>query len=247
MKRKLPCVLIALALAVCAPASPRKAAPSPQPSSQRSVVGLGDSVTAATACDCAGFLTLYGEQLQSRSNIKTTTQNFGSVGQATAGLLASLRADPNVKSAVEQADIVVVTIGANDFWYDPSCAKLSCYSPQLTSLTSNLAAILSTIHTLGRSATVLVTGYWEVWEDGAVGRARGAQFMTTGDELTHQVNAAIRSASARAGARFVDLYAPFHGPAGDQDDTALLAADGDHPSAAGHAVIARALLDASAF
>ena len=247
MKRRWPCVLITLALAVCAPASPRKAAPSTQPTSQQSVVGLGDSVTAATACDCAGFLTLYAEQLQSRYNIKTTTHNFGVVGQATAGLLASLRADPNVKSAVEQADIVVVTIGANDFWYDPACAKLSCYSSQLPSLTSNLDAIMSNIHALGPSATVFVTGYWEIWEDGAVGRARGAQFMTLVDGLTHQVNAAIRSASARAGARFVDLYTPFRGAAGDQDDTALLAADGDHPSAAGHAVIARALLDASTF
>jgi len=245
--RKWSYVLMALALAVCAPASPRKAAPSTQASSQQTVVGLGDSVTAATACDCVGFITLYAEQLQSRSHIQTTTHNLGAIGQTTAGLLASLRADPNARSAVEHADIVVVTIGANDVWYDPACPKLSCYSSQLTSLASNLDAILSTIQALGHPATVLVTDYWDVWEDGAVGRARGAQFMTVGDELTRQVNAVIRSASARASARFVDLFTPFRGAAGDQDDTALLEPDGDHPSAAGHAVIARALLDASAF
>jgi len=232
---------------MCAPASRPKAAPPAQPSSHQTVVGLGDSVTAATACDCRGFLTLYAEQLQSRSHIETTTQNLGVIGQTTAGLLASLRADPNAKSAVVQADIIIVTIGANDFWYDPACAKLSCYASELTALTSNLDAILSSIHALGGSATVLVTDYWDIWEDGAVGRARGAQFMALGDELTQQVNAAIRAASARASARFVDLYTPFRGAAGNQDDTALLAADGDHPSAAGHAVIARALLDASAF
>ena len=211
----------------------------------RSVVGLGDSVTAATACNCAGFLTLYAEQLQSRSHIKTTMNNLGALGQTSGGLLASLRTDPDAKAAVEHADIVVVTIGANDFWYDPRCAKVSCYSSQLTSLASNLDAILRAIHALGRPSSVLVTDYWQIWEDGAVGRARGARFTTIDDALTRRVNTVIRTAAVRAGARFVDLYTPFRGANGDQDDTQLLAPDGDHPSAAGHAVIARALLDAS--
>jgi lysophospholipase L1-like esterase len=42
----------------------------------------------------------------------------------------------------------------------------------------------------------------------------------------------------------VDIYAPFEG-AGDRNPTALLADDGDHPNAAGHRLIAKALLDAS--
>jgi len=58
------------------------------------------------------------------------------------------------------------------------------------------------------------------------------------------VNAGIRSAAAKHGGVYVDLFTPFRGADGSKDCTALLAADGDHPDAAGHALIARTLLAA---
>ena len=57
------------------------------------------------------------------------------------------------------------------------------------------------------------------------------------------INARIEAAARSHGAVPVDLYAPFKG-AGDVDPTPLLADDGDHPDAAGHALIARVLLAA---
>ena len=45
-------------------------------------------------------------------------------------------------------------------------------------------------------------------------------------------------------ATYVDLYAPFKGADGSADPTDVLAADGDHPNAAGHEIIAQALLRA---
>ena len=214
---------------------------------QWSIVGLGDSVTAASACACTGFIDLYGEQLHATTNVATVTHNLGVPGQTSAGLLATLRYDPTARAAVAGGDIVVVTIGANDFDYaTDTCGDTSCYASALMALRTNMSAILSTIQTLrsGRSTLVLVTDYWEIWKDGAVGKSLGAQYMTVGDTLTQSVNSVIGQASSDAGARFVDLYVPFHGPQGTDDDTALLAADGDHPSAAGHAVIADALLHA---
>lgn len=61
--------------------------------------------------------------------------------------------------------------------------------------------------------------------------------------MTKAANAAICSAAGTAGATCVDLYAPFKGD-GDSDDTRLLASDGDHPDAAGAALIAEELLAA---
>lgn len=46
----------------------------------------------------------------------------------------------------------------------------------------------------------------------------------------------------RAGAHYVDLFSPFE--RGDRDVDSLMAADGDHPDAAGHELIARTLLSA---
>jgi lysophospholipase L1-like esterase len=70
-----------------------------------------------------------------------------------------------------------------------------------------------------------------------LGRALGAQYMRVGDALTRQVNRIIRQVAAAAHVHFVDLYRAFRGT-GNRDDTGLLAADGDHPDAAGHRLIA---------
>ena len=57
------------------------------------------------------------------------------------------------------------------------------------------------------------------------------------------MNGRISSAAAH-GAVYVDLFTPFRGADGSKDCTALLTDDGDHPDAAGHALIARTLLAA---
>ena len=71
------------------------------------------------------------------------------------------------------------------------------------------------------------------------GRGRAAT-----DRLTRAANALIATAARKDGAGYVDLYAAFKGEHAERDPTRLLAADGDHPNAAGHRVIAAALLSA---
>jgi lysophospholipase L1-like esterase len=88
---------------------------------------------------------------------------------------------------------------------------------------------------------VLVTGYWNVFLDGAVARTRGEKYLRLTDAATRAVNALIASEAKAHGATFVDLFTPFRGSDGSRDCTALLAADGDHPDAEGHALIARTL------
>ena len=75
----------------------------------------------------------------------------------------------------------------------------------------------------------------------AHGRSLGPAYVRGSDRLTRRVNAAIEVAAHAAGARYIDGYRPFKG-AGSRDCTALLAADGDHPNAAGHEVLARSLV-----
>ena len=92
---------------------------------------------------------------------------------------------------------------------------------------------------------MLVTGYWNVFEDGSVARRSFPRLgVEAAQRLTAVANAAIRSAARRAGTTYVDLYAPFNGPESHGDTTVLLGPDGDHPNAAGQALIARRLLAA---
>jgi lysophospholipase L1-like esterase len=60
------------------------------------------------------------------------------------------------------------------------------------------------------------------------------------------VNRRIEAAASAHGATYVDLLTAFRGSDGSEDCTPLLAPDGDHPSAQGHALIARTLAAALA-
>lgn len=222
------------------------ASPTATPGPYR-VVGLGDSVPAGTACGCTTYVTLVAQKAAGAAGRTAEVSNLAQPGLTTSGLAAELR-QSTVRDAVDQADLVIVTIGANDF--DESlltadrcqpAAALSCYQSTLAQQRTLLSGVLAQIDAL-HPHTVLVTGYWNVFLDGAVGRAKGATYVQGSDALTRADNAVIAAVAAGQGDRYVDIYTPFKG--GGRDDTGLLAADGDHPDAAGHQLIARTLLAA---
>lgn len=222
------------------------------------VVGLGDSVTAGTACGCEDFVRLYATGLARRWNRVVRASNLGKGGLTSAGLVARLEGDPAVRSQVAAADVVLVTIGANDVlpalraWDDGSgqdqatCGG-ACEDDDLDRVDADVRAALRDVHQLraGRPTLVLVTTYWNVFEDGDVARAdRGAAYLRWSDGLTRRLNEGLEQAARSENAVPVDLYGPFKAD-GQRDPTRLLAGDGDHPNAAGHRVITSALLAAT--
>lgn len=242
------------------PATPTPDQPAPNPPRRPGpwrVVALGDSVTSGARCGCMAFPSLYGKDLARARGTHVTVRNLGQGGQDSTGLLAQLRRPGSAQqSAVRRVDIVLVTIGANDFGdhhadvVTDRCAltaRRSCVDGEMRELGRNMRALLARIHALraGRPTAVLVTGYWNVFEDGNVARRAfsPAGFRAT-RRLTFQADAVLRSATVAEGATFVGLYAPFHGPAAHGDVTNLLASDGNHPDAAGQALIADRLLAA---
>lgn len=224
----------------------------PSSSARWTVVAMGDSVTSGTHCRCSPFPELYAKAVARTRGVRATAQNFGAPGQDSDELLAELRdASSSLARAVADADIDLVTIGANDFSARHSevtsgtCTG-ACLTNDLSHMRSNLVALLKRIRAMrqGRPTAILVTGYWNVFEDGQVAKA----FPTPGREATRQLtwmaNQAIRSAAHATGATYVDLYRPFNGPASRGDVTNLLATDGDHPNARGQQLIADALVAA---
>lgn len=216
------------------------------PASPVHVVGLGDSVMSGTNCDCAGIVAEYATALQKREGRPVVGDNLGVPGDTTSDLLDHLRTDGAFRAAVAQADVVLVTIGANDLgpqwqqWQSSSCDD-ECYEPAVAQMRGRLDAILALVTSLrvGPPATVLVTNYWNVFTDGDVARASGGQEQIDwSTDVTRAVNDAICWSAAVHHARCVDLYTPLQ----QGDPTGVLAPDGDHPNAAGVAVIVRALL-----
>ncbi|GAA0222341.1 hypothetical protein GCM10009539_04410 [Cryptosporangium japonicum] len=242
----LACVLV---IGACGGSGPRPAgaaaiAPTP---GRWTVTALGDSVTAGSACDCAAFVDSYAALTRQATGHRVTTENLGVPGQTSTQLRASLTGDTGTARRVAGSDILIVTIGANDFapalddWESGDC-DLACFRPVADSVRTDVAAIVHRIRTLrgGYPTAILVTDYWNVFRDGNAADDLGTDYTTLAEQVTELADTAICGGAADAGAVCVDLYAPFKGD-GSSDPTGLLAADGDHPNAAGHLLIAETL------
>ncbi|MDQ1714713.1 MAG: hypothetical protein QOC60_658 [Frankiaceae bacterium] len=213
-----------------------------------SIVSLGDSVPAGSQCDCRPFPGLVRDAVARRLAADTYVLNDAAGGLTSGDVLARISVDSSTTvTSLRSATAVTLTVGANDF--DEGSAtgcdeNLACYGDRIDAMQRNVASIVTRVDQLsGGRAVVLVTGYWGVFRDGAVGAARGAQYVRTARLLTVRVNSALRAAATATSAVYVDVDAAFTASAG-ADRTSLLARDGDHPNAAGHRVIADALLAA---
>ena len=216
------------------------------------IVGIGDSVTAATGCECPGFVEPYAADLPTSAGGPAAGVNLGANGLTAEGLRTLVTTPTPTAESVGEADFLLVTIGANDLlpllprWRASGCPA-ACYLPTVDTVGADISDILTAAKTLrsNRPSQILVTTYWNVFADGDVAKAtENAAYLQWSDELTRALNARICAAAHGAGAICVDLYAPFKGN-GSQNPTKLLAGDGDHPNAAGYRVISSTLLAAT--
>ena len=215
------------------------------------VVGIGDSVTSGYNCSCEAFVALYAAQLAAQDDVATSSANLGVPGWTSSQLLAAITKPGALRDQVAKADILLVTIGANDLnpleSKGPASCPAACYTPLIHSAGHNVELIVDAARAANPAhpPTVLVTDYWNVFQDGDVGTAEhGAAFQSWSDALTRAESTQICDGARSAGATCVSLYAPFKGT-GSINPTSLLAADGDHPNAAGHQLIASTLLAAT--
>ncbi|PRZ43993.1 lysophospholipase L1-like esterase [Antricoccus suffuscus] len=216
------------------------------------VLGLGDSVTAGTACNCEDFITRFADAISTSSGHRSVGINLGVPGSTSADLESDLDNSDKVRNDVREAGTVIITIGANDLNTDlqdeqAGACDESCYGPDIAEVRTRVGHILQQIRALrgGQPTKVFVTNYWNVFADGDVAIAdSGQQQLAWSDAVTRQANTALCSAADLAGAVCVDLYSAFKGT-GEKDPTRLLASDGDHPNAAGSKMITAALLAAA--
>lgn len=209
-----------------------------------SIRGLGDSVPAGGACACTTFVALLAQFEAKAEHRPIAVLNEATGGLTSANLLHQVLAEG---LTAPDRSATVITIGANDFdsgrLSTPGCRAdndLACYERRLHALSQNLTSVLrALVRTRQPHGLILVTGYWNVFLDGDVGAARGPDYVRDSDTLTRAVNTAVRQAAGANGGTYVDLYTPFKSRG--RGETELLAQDGDHPSAAGHALIAALL------
>jgi len=209
------------------------------------VVALVDSVPAGSACDCRNFVAGYADLVSHRTHHTAAVTNLARGGAETEDVLEQLK-QPDVRRALDDATTVLLMIGANDF-YRPFChvqrggSTTAAYRPVARQVQSNLEETIRQIRALHDGPVkIVVLGYWNVVEDGRVARRDyGAVGVAAAESATTWANRALKAAARSADAVFVPTYEAFKGADGHKDPTSLLAADGDHPNAAGHRVLAR--------
>lgn len=219
-----------------------RTAPAMSLASVTTLVALGDSVPSGGACGCTPFPNRVAAMLAARLGRGVVTQNDAVGGLTTSRLVNQLRYNPQIRRDVAGAQVVLVTIGANDISSRACGLNAPCYAPIVRRVGQLLDLVARQIKALrnGRATAIVLTNYWNVWRDGAVARRLGAKYVAASVALTRGVNAQVAAAVHRNGLTYVDLWVPFRGT-DNHDDTGLLAADGDHPNAYGHQVIALAV------
>jgi lysophospholipase L1-like esterase len=208
------------------------------------VVALGDSVPAGSACGCRNFVSDYGDLLSRRMGQKVAVTNFARGGAQSADVLGQL-SQPAVRRALDDATTVVLMVGANDF-YRPfkrvrkGASRTTEFGAAARRVQRNVEATIRQIRALHDGpVTIVVLGYWNVVKDGRVGRhAYGAAGVRAAKSATGWANGALKAAARSGHAVYVSTYRAFKGANGHQDPTGLLAPDGDHPNAAGHRLLA---------
>jgi acyl-CoA thioesterase I len=214
-----------------------------RPGASRSIVALGDSVPRGTNCNCRPYPELTADGLAATSGAPVTATNDSVAGYTTSNVLHQLETSKSVRDHIRTAGVVEIEIGANDVAYSSSCGtNVACYEKKMPALRENLAAIVRRTRRLAgvRKPLVVLLDYWSVWLGGRYAEAHGQAYVAAAEQMTDDVDSAIKSTAARSRSAYVDLRLAFKGPNYDYDETHYLSNDGDHPNAAGHEKIASA-------
>jgi len=187
----------------------------------RTVVALGDSVPSGRGCECRAFPETYAATSAGRVGAVGSTVNLAVDGYTSAELRSQVLG-PAARAALQTANTVVIMVGANDFLQpfvddlDGRCFGPDCYTLAERSLSANVVETIQQIHAVHPApVSVIVVGYWNVAQDGSVGRALyGVDGMAKADRATAHANTALQQAAADAGAHYVATFAAFRGQEG---------------------------------
>jgi lysophospholipase L1-like esterase len=231
----------------------------PKPKHTWSYVALGDSLTTGggQVPSAQTYPSVFAGFVRKDTGRAVTVHNLGQNGATSADLLAALR-DPStgLRSALRKAQIVTVDIGFNDFGGDVIDAygqrrcggadNEDCLRAMVTRFTANFGAILDEILAIRSPSTTIIRvldQYNNLIGNPELVPVVGASFgATVGMKYTVALNVETCLLAQARGIPCGDVYHAFNGPTGlDNLFDKHLLADGDHPNAAGHQLIAGVL------
>jgi hypothetical protein len=271
-------VIAGLILTACAPAIraipavssiPATSIPPASPSAPApwSLVAVGDSLlfNSQDDChDCIGSVVMYADAISKATGHPVKVQNLSQHnGLQTDGLLDELKNDVQRREGLATADIILVSISANDtpmssdddpcdgagfpVWskYDATCVAASSeiFRPKLESVFAQIVALRAGKPTIFRTITP-----YNDW----LGGIDGESGVVTPPEATNPTrlvldawSAMICRAAQANGFTCADTYHAFNGPDGLKPIAGVLTTSkaNGHPNDKGNEVIAQVLAD----
>ena len=242
-------LLIAIALGIGVGAPTSVAAPS---SVTWKIVALGDSdTTGAGDPTRLGWVGRYARLLRQRLGLEVTVRNLAREGKLSSLLLADVRFDPITRSAVRQADILLLGIGGADLnagdsrWEAGKCKGKVCYAADLQSFARNFETTVATVRKLrGSKKTVLRATTLPNALPGAEDVIPPFATMEIAVYQAQTLRKAICATMTHHRGRCVDVFHAFNGPDGTEDAYAkgwMNHADCCYPSGKGQQLIAQLL------
>ncbi|PLR77252.1 GDSL family lipase [Bacillus sp. V3-13] len=196
------------------------------------VVSVGDSLTEGVgdSTERGGYIPYLQERLEAEKGIKGADfKNYGVKGNRTTDLIRRLE-DPEVRAAIEKADITVITIGGNDMMKivreNISHLKLDQFSQEKERYEERLHEILNTVKSYNNDTAIVLVGLYNPF----------VKWFSNIDELNMIVsdwNSTSQSTVAQyEHAYFVEIMDLFQNPEED-----ILFTDYFHPNNRGYELI----------
>lgn len=197
------------------------------------IVAAGDSLTQGVgdSTNSGGYIPYLAEELEKEKTVKNANfENFGVRGNRTDQLLKRLNTKKLI-SSVEDADLIILTIGGNDLMKvvkeNFSSLQLNQFQTEQRVFAEQLQAIFSTIRSRNPDAPIILVGLYNPFYNWFANVEEMNQIV---DEWNSQSQSIVES---DGNAFFVDIHDIFL-----NNEENLLYTDYFHPNDRGYQLIA---------
>ncbi|WP_286183531.1 SGNH/GDSL hydrolase family protein [Bacillus sp. ISL-55] len=202
------------------------------------IVAAGDSLTQGVgdSTNTGGYIPYLAQQLENEKTIKNANfENFGVRGNRTDQLLKRLK-NKNVQSSIEEADLIILTIGGNDLMKvvkeNFSSLKLNHFQVEQKLFAMHLQEIFLAIRNQNQEAPIVLVGLYNPFYNWF---ADVKEMNLIVDEWNGQ---SLSIVEQDGNAYFVDIHDIFL-----NNEENLLYTDYFHPNDRGYQLIADRIYD----
>lgn len=202
-----------------------------------SIVSIGDSLTEGIGDDEAngGYVGILEEAINEEENL-VSIENFGRRGNRSDQLSQRLEEDDDVIQAIGHADIILMTIGANDimkvFKDNFTDLQIETFTSEQIRYEQRLNHIFAMLNEMNPDATIYLIGFYNPFQAYFPDIEELEYIITSWNQIGLDITSQYDNAH----------YIPIKDLFEDQD-TPLLAEDNFHPNHIGYELIANRILN----